>query len=1096
MESIAQTNEHGPAPTCSIIIPTKDTLNYLKPCIDSVLASDDCDSLEIIVVDIESVETETIEYLESLRLVRNIQVLNWSNNYNISAINNLAVNKCRGEYVCFLNRHIEITDSQWITKLLAVAQLDDVGAVGCTLLCPDLSIQHAGIALDEKTIAQPIAAGEGRDFLAKQGITLPYVVDALTADCLVMRKALFLRMGGFNEVQLAESFIDVDLCLRLADKGLPVLCHPGVALTNYESVSSQSPEFSANRKRSFEEQAFMQYRWRIRLINHSFKSGMPSTTRDAALLNEKASASVAEISREAAASLYSRDRESPLSAEILHSMHSAETTLSETQDYFRGLQSEHKNLEAHAKRLEHAHALIENSIFWRMTYPLRLLRNSVTPGSNKPAQANEVRPLESTEHAASPKQQQQLEVPERETQPSQEPQLEEHPLEAQELEGQELEKKNLDNSAKAALDKFLASSQRIQLPETTSPQLSVVLVFYQQAHLSYLCLQALLEFADVSYELVIVDNNSIDGTTQLLDKIDNAKIIRNAENLGFVKAVNQAVEVATGEYVLLLNNDALIEKGTLSNALAVIAEDQSVGAVGAKIKLLDGSMQEAGSIIWKDGSCLGYGRGSSPDDYQFMFQRDVDYCSGAFLLFRRCTFNALNGFDLDYAPAYYEESDFCIRLQKQGQRIVYVPTSQITHYEFASSGGMEAAQKLQTEHRKVLCAKHADFLEKRLKNDGSSVLRARICNDFPNVLVIDDRVPHPSLGSGYPRCSNLLWELSKMDFNIGLYPLQFPDENWEDVYQTLPENIEVMLGSGRNGLQPFLEARKNYYQYVIVSRVHNMEFFNHCMNLNPGMLGEAKIIYDAEAVTASREILRMEFLGKAISIEEQKKLIDKELGQSKFAEKIVAVSQNEANIYNRYGNNNTVVLGHTIASDPGSKQFGERNGLLFVGALRDEGSPNVDSLLWFLVNVFPIIELAIPDIELNIVGDNSAPSMAPICKKNINFTGRLESIDEMYNKCRVFIAPTRFAAGIPHKVHEAASKGLPSVTTALLAEQLGWQDGGELLVGDTPEAYAAQCIRLYQDEGLWGDVRAAGLSAVSVDCSQETFRKNLAKLFS
>ena len=341
----------------------------------------------------------------------------------------------------------------------------------------------------------------------------------------------------------------------------------------------------------------------------------------------------------------------------------------------------------------------------------------------------------------------------------------------------------------------------------------------------------------------------------------------------------------------------------------------------------------------------------------------------------------------------------------------------------------------------------------------------------------------------------MLFELSKMDLNISFYPLQFPEEQWDDVYNTLPNTIEVILESGRDGLQSFLAERKNFYQFAVVSRVHNMEFFNHCLSLEPDLLGDAKIIYDAEAVSAPREILRKEFLGETMSSEDQAELIDKELQQSKLAEKIVAVSNNEAEIFKRHGYSEPVVLGHTIASKPGSNGFIQRNGLLFVGALRDEGSPNVDSLLWFLINVFPILEQAIPDIKLNIVGDNSAPSLATINKENINFTGRLDSVEEMYNASRVFIAPTRFAAGIPHKIHEAAAKGLPSVTTALLAQQLGWKDTKELLVADTPEAYAAQCIKLYQDEKLWLDVRDAGLTAIAKDCSQETFRKNLAGLF-
>lgn len=1066
MEATTQSGESTATPICSLIIPTRDKLNFLQPCIESVLASDASSSIEIIIVDNGSVEEQTQQYLQSLGDTPNARVLKWNEPFSFSAINNFAAEQCSSDYVCFLNNDIEVTDPQWLGNLLAIAKLDEVGAVGCTLLYPDSSIQHAGIALDEKTIAQHIAVGESSDFLERQGITLPYAVDAVTAACLVMRRDLFLRMGGFNEDQLAVAFNDVDLCLRLADKGLVVLTHPGVKLVHHESVSRQSDELPANRKRALKEHAFMQFRWRIRLMSRRASSGIPELILNAALANEQASSSIGEIVSAAADRLYLQDSASRSSSKEMRNMYSTAAALSETQDYFRNLQSDYRNLEAHAQRLQRAHELIENSIFWRMTYPLRWLKAALTPGAKKQP------PTGVTTSS------------------------DENTQETPQVEGQKLEKERLDNSARAALEKFLDSPERLQFPTAEEPRVSIVLVFFQQAHLSYRCLQSLLEFADLSYELIIVDNNSSDATARLLDKIDGAVIVRNTENMGFVKAVNQAGELASGEYMLLLNNDALIEKNTLSNALRVIDEDESVGAVGAKIKLLDGSTQEAGSIIFSDGACLGYGRGRPPSDYEYMFRRDVDYCSGAFLLFRNSSFKALGGFDLDYAPAYYEESDFCIRLQKQGLRIVYEPSAEITHYEFASSGGMEGAKKLQAEHRDVLCAKHADYLADRFANDPGNVLMARTHNNFPNILVIDDRVPYPSLGAGYPRCANILWELSKMDLNISFYPLLFPEESWDDVYKVLPNTIEVILDSGHDELQAFLEARKDFYQTVMVSRVHNMEFFNHCLSLDPDLLGDAKIIYDAEAVSAPREILRREFVGDPLTPDEQTELVDKELEQSKLAEKIVAVSANEADIFKRHGYTDTVVLGHTLASEPGSNSFTQREGLLFVGALRDEGSPNVDSLLWFLINVFPIVERAIPDVQLHIVGDNTAASLATIHKPNINFTGRLDSIAEMYNSCRVFIAPTRFAAGIPHKIHEAAAKGLPSVSTVLLARQLGWMDGKELLVADTPEDYAAKCIELYRNEQLWNKVRDAGLQAIAEDCSQETFRANLAGLFS
>jgi glycosyltransferase involved in cell wall biosynthesis len=237
-------------------------------------------------------------------------------------------------------------------------------------------------------------------------------------------------------------------------------------------------------------------------------------------------------------------------------------------------------------------------------------------------------------------------------------------------------------------------------------------------------------------------------------------------------------------------------------------------------------------------------------------------------------------------------------------------------------------------------------------------------------------------------------------------------------------------------------------------------------------------------------------LGQAISEDEKQKLIAKELDQARNAEKVISVSRMEADLYKHASYNNTVVLGHALQAEPGNKGFDERSGILFVGALRDEGSPNVDSLLWFVINVLPIIEQEIPDIELYVVGDCSAPSLKTIECGNVQFLGRLDSITSTYNDRRLLIAPTRFAAGIPHKVHEAASRGMPSVTTGLLAKQLGWKHGKQLLVGDGAPKFAKQCIRLYRDEKLWRRVRSAGLQSISHECSDEKFQATLRGLFS
>jgi glycosyltransferase involved in cell wall biosynthesis len=275
-----------------------------------------------------------------------------------------------------------------------------------------------------------------------------------------------------------------------------------------------------------------------------------------------------------------------------------------------------------------------------------------------------------------------------------------------------------------------------------------------------------------------------------------------------------------------------------------------------------------------------------------------------------------------------------------------------------------------------------------------------------------------------------------------------------------------------------------------------MAFFRNIIEKDRQLITRENIIYDAEALTANREIMRMKLQNQSFTASEEKELVEEEINHARIANSVIAVSKQEARIYQANGIENVHVLGHAVESSPGKKTFREREGLLFVGALRDEGSPNVDSLLWFVVNVFPLIEIQIPSINLYVVGELGAASLFTINKRNVVFKGRLETIDDIYNNCRVFIAPTRFAAGIPHKIHEAASAGIPSVTTELLSKQLRWKDGKEILVGTNAVAFSQQCVRLYKESGTWAKIRKGGLEAVNNDCSNFTFKKTLKLLVS
>lgn len=654
-----------------------------------------------------------------------------------------------------------------------------------------------------------------------------------------------------------------------------------------------------------------------------------------------------------------------------------------------------------------------------------------------------------------------------------------------------LDKEAVRANAEAELTGFLESGQRLNLQRASGqPQVSVIIVLYNQAGLSLLCLKALAESLDVSSEALIVDNASSDRMPQLLERLDGARLLPQTENLGFLRAVNLAAAQATGEHLLLLNNDAVVEPETLSRAVLRLADEPDAGAVGGPILLWDGRLQEAGSIIWRDGSCQGYGRGDSPDAPAYRYLRDVDYCSGAFLMLRRALFEQLGGFDEAFAPAYYEESDLCVRLWEAGHRIVCDPAVRVKHFEFASDAGSGQALALQARNRERFVAKHMDYLRGRPVSAPQHLLRARqvLTDGARRLLIIDDRVPLPGLGRGYPRAAMLAATIGGGTDALTYYPLQVAEAEWQEVYSVLNPRTEVMLGLGLAGLAGFMQQRAGFFDLILVSRPHNMAPVAALRAAHPAWFQGARIVYDAEALFSLRSIEQARVMGRPLSEAKAKALLDGELALARGADRVVAVSADEARQYRLAGCPEVVVLGHALVCQPSVAGFDQRSGFLFVGAITRDDCPNGDSVRWFVGQVWPLIQAELgSQVVLDVVGVCESPAVRALASPSVRILGRVDDLQPHFEQRRVFIVPTRYAAGVPHKAHEAASRGLPMVVTPLIARQLDWQD--ELLVASDAAAFAQACVRLHRDEAGWRRLREAALTAVARDCSPATFAR-------
>lgn len=251
----------SPPPLVSIVIPTRDGVDLLRQCVDSIVEKTNYPRYEIVIVDNGSTEQETADYLTSLSDRLFVRVIRDNGPFNYPRINNRAVAACKGSVICLLNNDIEVITPDWLREMVSQAMRPDIGAVGAMLYYPNDTIQHAGVVTGVHGVAAHVYSGMPRGYPGNLGrARIVQAMSAVTAACLVVRRKVYEQVGGLDE-KLAVAFNDIDFCLRLGAAGYRNLWTPFAELYHHESASRGLEDTPEKQARFFNEIRFMRKRW-------------------------------------------------------------------------------------------------------------------------------------------------------------------------------------------------------------------------------------------------------------------------------------------------------------------------------------------------------------------------------------------------------------------------------------------------------------------------------------------------------------------------------------------------------------------------------------------------------------------------------------------------------------------------------------------------------------------------------------------------------------------------------------------------------------------------------------------------------------------
>jgi O-antigen biosynthesis protein len=636
----------------------------------------------------------------------------------------------------------------------------------------------------------------------------------------------------------------------------------------------------------------------------------------------------------------------------------------------------------------------------------------------------------------------------------------------------------LAHRARELIETIRYAYKTLHFERSDEPIVSVVIPVHDKFSVTYDCLKSIHEVLPKRpFEIIIVDDSSDDETLLSALVVSGAvQILRNPQNLGFVRSCNAGAALAKGKYLLFLNNDTLVKEGWLDELVQTFEQVPNIGIAGSRLLFNDGKLQEAGGIVWRLGDAWNWGRSRDPAEPMFSYLRDADWVSGAALMIEAALFRDLNGFDDIFAPGYYEDTDLAFRVRALGKRVVVQPASEVVHLEGVSSGtdtsgtGMKRYQVINQakfyQRWKDALITHR-FNSQQPEQEAERLVMRR-------AYFIDDSVPTPDQDAGSNAAVEHMRALMELGYKVTFLPadnmaridpytLQLQKIGVECLHYPYYWSVEeVFRKAAHKPDLVYLHRYANASKYATMVR----RYFQDC-----------RVVYSVADLHFLRMERQAEVESGSISAAQVAQQRREEMSAMHSVDCVIVHSPVERRMLHEADPSLSLeVVPWTVRPRPTALPFAQRSGIAFVGGFGHP--PNVDAVRYYVSDIHPLLRRRLPDAKTYLVGSKMPDEIMNLRMPGVVPVGFVSILADVLNKLRVTVVSLRYGAGIKGKVLESFAHGLPCIMSEVAAEGFELPESLAWLVARTPEEFVEKIVRVHEDADFNRQLSEAGLAYI------------------